>query len=147
MRNLKPCCLRKDYPLKALSTDALRANMAQATLEKFQESAKGDLENRQKAISDILSPLRNPYGRRQKTTSLGKNNEGLKQQVSDLISSQKELKDETTNLVHALKTPTVRGRWGEMQLRRVVEMAGMLAHCDFYEQTSIHEKKNACGPI
>ncbi|MEI8320690.1 MAG: DNA recombination protein RmuC [Alphaproteobacteria bacterium] len=132
---------------KVLSTDALRANnqsfldLAKTTLEKFQESARGDLDNRQKAIVDILHPVKQALtGVDQKLQDLEKIRltayDGLKQQVSDLISSQKELKEETTNLVHALKTPSVRGRWGEMQLRRVVEMAGMLSHCDFFEQNS-----------
>ncbi len=142
---------------KALSTDALRANnqsfleLAQTTLEKFQESAKGDLETRQKAITDILSPVKETLsGVDQKLQELEKVRltayEGLKQQVADLVSSQKELKNETTNLVHALKTPSVRGRWGEMQLRRVVEMAGMLAHCDFYEQTSHTREEERLRP-
>lgn len=136
-----------EHSFKSLSADALRANnqsfleLAKTTLEKFQESAKGDLEGRQKAISHFLTPIQQSLtGVDKKLQELEKERlgayEGLKQQIADLIMTQKELKKETVNLAHALKAPTVRGRWGEMQLRRVVEMAGMLSRCDFFEQQS-----------
>ncbi len=132
---------------KALSADALRSNnrsfleLAKATLEKFQSEAKGDLEQRQKAVETLVTPLRDSLekvdaqiqglerARQQAYGSLG-------QQVRSLIETQEKLQAETGNLVKALRAPTVRGRWGEIQLKRVVEMAGMLARCDFVEQVS-----------
>jgi len=60
--------------------------------------------------------------------------ESLKQQLKMMVEAEKELRNETSTLVKAFRAPIVRGRWGEMQLRRVVELAGMLNHCDFYEQ-------------
>ncbi|HCI49057.1 MAG TPA: DNA recombination protein RmuC [Holosporales bacterium] len=130
---------------KALSAEALNVNnssflkLAEAALGKFQEHAKGDLEGRQKAIENLLKPVKEALvGVDQKVHELEKARVGayetLRHQISDLVASQKELKTETTNLVQALRAPNVRGRWGEIQLRRVVEMAGMVSHCDFVEQ-------------
>lgn len=132
----------------ALSAQALERNnrsfldLATITLEKFHETAKGDLSAREKAISELLKPIGSSLTNvDQKLADLEKSRisayEVLRHQVGDLIHAQKELRSETANLVKALRTPHVRGRWGEMQLRRVVEMSGMSAHCDFTEQTTI----------
>lgn len=142
---------------KALSAEALSANnssflkLAETALSKFQEHAKGDLEGRQKAIENLLKPVQEALsGVDIKVQELEKVRVGayetLRHQISEMVASHKELKAETTNLVQALKAPNVRGRWGEIQLRRVVEMAGMISHCDFMEQVSAAREENRLRP-
>ncbi|MBA3813913.1 MAG: DNA recombination protein RmuC [Alphaproteobacteria bacterium] len=142
---------------KTISSEALSLTnksfleLANATLEKFQEVAQNDLSHRQQAISDLVKPVTaSLHTVDQKIIELEKSRMSayavLKHQVNELLVSQKQLKSETSNLVNALKAPSVRGRWGEMQLRRVVEMAGMLNYCDFEEQVSSSESDGRLRP-
>lgn len=131
---------------KALSSDALNRNnqafleLAKATLEKFHKSAEGDLEARQKAVDQLVQPLKESLAKVDGT--LGEIERARISAYSELTGQLKSLLEthlpalhnQTANLVKALRQPTVRGRWGEIQLKRVVEMAGMVDHCDFKEQ-------------
>ncbi len=142
---------------KALAADALKSNnstflqVAQETLKRFQSEAKSDLETRQKAVADLVSPVRESLSKvdaqiQQMEVARGEAYGDLKRQVQSLITTQKELQSETGNLVRALRTPNVRGRWGEIQLRRVVEIAGMLSYCDFAEQETITGESGRLRP-
>ncbi|MDD3517986.1 MAG: DNA recombination protein RmuC, partial [Chromatiales bacterium] len=134
---------------KALSSDALKHNnqsfvtLARETLEKFQQGARDDLGQRQQAIEQLTKPIRESLEKvDHRIVDLEKAREGayrsLEQQVKSLLDHHlPRLHKETADLVKALRQPTARGRWGEMQLRRVVEMAGMLEHCDFSEQQNV----------
>ena len=130
---------------RALSSEALETNnrsfldLAKTSLEKFQEGAKGELEKRQTAIAELFNPVKEglqrlDQGMRQIEKERRGDQESLKTQIQSLFENEKMLKQETSNLIKALRSPLTRGRWGEIQLRRVVELAGMLNHCDFFEQ-------------
>jgi DNA recombination protein RmuC len=126
----------------ALSSDALRQNnqsfldLAKASLTEFQKTARMDLDGRQKAIEDLVQPLKDSLTKVDgKLEEVEKNRVGtasaLTEQLRSLHHAQHSLQIETGRLVQALRSPNVRGQWGEMQLRRVVEAAGMLEYCDF----------------
>ncbi len=130
-----------------LSAEALQKNneqflaLAETKLSQVQTAAQGDLNQRQQAIAQLLSPLSETLARYelglQKIEVERKGAyEGLSEKVAQLHLGHEQLQKETRNLVTALRSPQTRGRWGEIQLRRVVEMAGMVAHCDFDEQVS-----------
>lgn len=142
---------------RGISTEALKNNnetflqLAKENFEKFHEQAKGELEKKNGAVENLLKPMQETL-----TKFDGKVQEmenarltayvSLKEQVSSLIDAQKTLRLETSNLVKALRTPHIRGRWGEIQLKRVVELAGMLNHCDFLEQESMNHDEQRLRP-
>ena len=142
---------------QALASDALKSNnqsflqLAKASLEKFQSEAKGDLEARQKAVATLVAPIKDSLNKvdsqiqqmeKERSQAYGT----LTEQVQSLIGTQKALQTETGNLVKALRTPSVRGRWGEIQLKRVVEIAGMTAFCDFDEQVTVSTSDGRLRP-
>jgi DNA recombination protein RmuC len=110
---------------ESLSDKALRQNN-----QAFFELANAKLEPLQKSLEQFDCKLQEVEKQRVGAYA------GVTQQISNLLSAQNELRSQTANLVGALKMPSIRGRWGEIQLKRVVEIAGMLDHCDFFEQQS-----------
>lgn len=125
--------------LKSSNDEFLK--LAHERLSVVEKSAVHEIAKKQQAFDELVSPIRDVL--QQVDAKLGeveKNRIETGAEISALLEaigrSQTQLRAETTNLVRALRTPTVRGRWGEMQLRRVVEMAGMLEYCDFDEQST-----------
>jgi DNA recombination protein RmuC len=118
----------------SLSATALRNNT-----QSFLDLAKGDLHRRHEAIHGTLEKFEVQMGNLEKARLDAQGS--LKQQLTQVAGMQRELQQETTRLASALRATTVRGRWGEIQLRRVVELAGMLAHCDFLEQVTSDDRK------
>jgi DNA recombination protein RmuC len=142
---------------RALSADALKSNneqflaLAKQTLGTYQSEARGELEKREKAVAQLVAPISEQLGtvdtrlekldrdRLQTTTKLD-------EQLRAMVVSQDRLRGETGALVAALRKPQARGRWGEMQLRNVVEMAGMVSYCDFAEQVTLHDADRTMRP-
>ena len=124
--------------------EAAFLELAQNTISKSQQATRGDL-------AQVVSPVRESLDRvDSKIQELEKSRAGayagLQEQVRSLIETQTQLRTETGRLVTALRTPHVRGHWGEIQLRRVVELAGMLDHCDFTTQTTMHGEEGRLRP-
>lgn len=129
----------------ALSSRALRDNnqafidLAKNVFSRYFESARTEMENRRRAVGDSVQPLveaLDRFDRQVQAMEQARQNAygSLAQQVASLAQTQQDLQRETGRLVQALRLPQVRGRWGEITLRRVAELAGMQDHCDFYEQ-------------
>lgn len=142
---------------QALSAKALRNSqqtfleLARVTLAKDQEEARRELEKRRDEVSRIVRPIQESLDRYDKQVQeMEKAREkaygSLSEQVRTLVTTQQQLQKETANLVKALRTPQVRGRWGEITLRRVAELAGMLQYCDFYEQECRQSEQGRLRP-
>ncbi|MGI8672581.1 MAG: DNA recombination protein RmuC [Luteitalea sp.] len=138
---------------KALAADALDSSaarflaLAEERFRTLQEQASGDLRVRAEAISSVIGPLTDKLTEYQRQTEVLAENShrglgDVGRQLRDVVSATSTLQQETARLVTALRTPHVRGRWGEVALRRVAELAGMTAHCDFDEQ-STHDGDDA----
>jgi DNA recombination protein RmuC len=133
---------------KALAAEALAANnqgfkaLAREKLHGARQEGEAAMEARHKAIEGLMAPVKESLDKvdgkiqeleRERAEAYGR----LMQQVSGLQAAQERLENQTGNLARALRSPNVRGRWGEIQLRRAVELAGMLEHCDFGQQVTL----------
>lgn len=129
----------------ALSAEALRQNnqafltLAQETLKQFHGQAEHALASREQAVAALVQPIREALQKteeqirrmeQERQTAYG----ALHKHLETMAATQQQLQSETRNLVQALRRPEVRGQWGEITLRRLAELAGMVEHCDFYEQ-------------
>ncbi|MGO9227765.1 MAG: DNA recombination protein RmuC [Bryobacteraceae bacterium] len=142
---------------RALSAEALAQNsqalreLHRADLAEAQTAARGDLEKRQQAFAELVSPVRESLDKvdarmQALETARASAYAGLQEQVRGLAEGEQQLRAETGKLVTALRSPAARGNWGEMQLRRVVEMAGMVDRCDFQTQASITTEEGRQRP-
>ncbi|HUE85506.1 MAG TPA: DNA recombination protein RmuC [Vicinamibacterales bacterium] len=133
---------------EALASTALRASteeflkLADQKLGNVQKEAIGQIDKRQVALDDLIKPIRDALTQVDQKLADGEKarietSVALGSLIQHIGQGQDQLRGATMNLVRALRTPSVRGRWGEIQLRRVVEMAGMLPYCDFDEQPSL----------
>lgn len=140
-----------------LSAGALKENnrafldLAETTFSRYLETARKDSEYREKSVHHLVEPLKNALGKyeeqirameRARENAYG----GLTQQVQALGKHQQDLIRETGKLAGAMRVPQVRGRWGEMTLRRVAELAGMQSHCDFFEQQTAQDRDSLLRP-
>ncbi|WP_455378930.1 DNA recombination protein RmuC, partial [Petrachloros mirabilis] len=142
---------------QALSGEALKQNneaflnLAKTSFQALHAEAKGDLAQRQQAIDQLVKPLTESLNRYDEQLRIVEQSRqaaygGLDQHLKSLAETQHKLQQETGNLVNALRVPSVRGRWGEITLKRVVELAGMVAHCDFVEQESVNSEDGRLRP-
>jgi DNA recombination protein RmuC len=133
---------------RSLAADVLKTTnesfltLAGERLNSERREASADLAARQKAIEGIVAPVKETLETLDSQIRAIENVRSaaygsLSEQVKSLVETQTQLRSETANLVKALRAPVVRGRWGEIQLKRVVELAGMIDHCDFYQQGSV----------
>ncbi|HET8808019.1 MAG TPA: DNA recombination protein RmuC [Methylophaga sp.] len=140
-----------------LSNEALSRNntnflrLAEENLKRFQSEAKAELGSKEKAIEQLLKPINEALQNTSKQIhEIEKERKeaygSLNTTIAQMNLNQQQLQQETQNLVQALRRPEVRGQWGEMTLRRLAELSGMVAHCDFYEQTHTTTETGSIRP-
>ncbi|KPK10016.1 MAG: recombinase RmuC [Acidithiobacillales bacterium SG8_45] len=135
----------------SLSTKALHANnqafiqLAEQTLKRLHTEAKGQLDQKEKAVENLIKPIKEALEKTESQIhSIEKERKeaygSLRQYLDSMIKTQELLQGETRNLVQALRRPEVRGQWGELTLKRLAELAGMVQHCDFFEQEATADR-------
>ena len=141
----------------AMATEALNSNteqflrLARENLGQFHIKAEGELEKREKAVENLVKPIREALERTQKQVQTMESDRqqahgALTKHLETMAESHRLLQTETRNLVQALRRPEVRGQWGELTLKRLAELAGMVEHCDFREQESVQTEQGQQRP-
>ena len=141
----------------ALSSQALKHNneeflkLAQENLKQYQAQAVNELDKKEKSIEHLLNPIKESLSKTEQQfhniEKERKESQGaLHKHLESMAQTQATLQDETRKLVTALRRPEVRGQWGEMTLKRLAELAGMVEHCDFYEQEQVQTEEGALRP-
>lgn len=140
-----------------LSSQALKHNseeflkLAQENLKQFQTRAQGDLSQKEQAIENLIKPIKEALEKTEKQIRMMEHERkeaygSLTKHLETMAETQQILQGETRNLVKALSRPEVRGQWGEMTLKRLAELAGMVEHCDFFEQQHTNTEEGAMRP-
>ena len=140
-----------------LSSQALKHNneeflkLAQENLKQFQTKAQGELNQKEQAIENLVKPIKEALEKTEKQIRVMEHERkeaygALTHHLETMTQTQQALQGETRNLVKALRRPEVRGQWGEMTLKRLAELAGMVEHCDFYEQEHTQTEDGAMRP-
>ena len=135
--------------LKSNSETFLR--LAEQNLSAQHERARGELSERERAVENLVKPIREALGKTEKQIAdiekaRGEAYGSIRSELANMQEHQRALQTETRNLVNALRRPEVRGQWGEMTLRRLAELAGMVEHCDFFEQEHTGGTEGAIRP-
>jgi DNA recombination protein RmuC len=145
-QSLEEARVKLGEEFRLLSQDVLAANA-----QSFLQLAKGELEEKRRSVAETIRPVGEQLEKfAAQVHQLEKERHGayseLRQQITGLAETQKHLQSETANLVKALRAPQTRGQWGEITLRRVVELAGMVDKCDFSEQVTVQGEQGRLRP-
>lgn len=140
-----------------MASEALKHNsgeflrLAQENLKQFHIQAQGELVQREKAVENLVKPIREALEKTERQIqemekSRAEAYGSLSKHLESMAEAHRALQGETRNLVQALRRPEVRGQWGEMTLKRLAELAGMVEHCDFYEQEQVRTEEGSLRP-
>jgi len=154
---LEQARIQMEHTFRSLSSQALKNNneeflkLANENLKQFQNNAKNDLTEKEKAIETLIKPIKDALVKsEQQIHAIEKDRKhaygALQQHLETMSLNQSALQNETRNLVQALRRPEVRGQWGEMTLKRLAELAGMVEHCDFVTQESMQSEDGLQRP-
>jgi DNA recombination protein RmuC len=132
-------------------SNAVFLQLAQESLKQFHVQAKGDFDQKEKAVANLLKPIHEALEKTGEQIRLMEKERqdaygSLRQHLETMTQTQQQLQGETRNLVQALRRPEVRGQWGELTLKRLAELAGMVEHCDFYEQVQTDTEDGRMRP-